>query len=183
MTEAADLEKTRYKLLFGVRRSIRYHLRRRAFFETWNTLTNVVALLFGSAAIGGTIKGYELLAIASGALVTFFSAVNLVIGTTRKARVHEEFGRRFFALEREMVEAGNYGAAALATFVGLRLEIEADEPPILKVLDCICHNELARAMGHGQEAFMKIGPLQRLLRHFFDFREHAIRRVGSADVQ
>jgi hypothetical protein len=172
-----DLERQRFHLLFGVRRSIRYHLRRRSFFETWNTLTQALAVIFGSAAIGGALKeGYALLAIVAAALVTIFSAVNLVVGTTRKARLHEELSKRFFALERELIEAGDYDVAALAKFKGKRLEIEADEPPILKVLDCVCHNELLRALGYEREQFLSIGPVQRLLRHFFDFREHTILR-------
>jgi len=159
---------------------VRYHLRRRSFFDTWNTLTQALTVILGSTAIGGALKeGYAPLAVVSGALVAFFSLANLVIGTTRKARLHEELGRRFIVLERDMVHAGDYDEAALAAFTGRRLEIEADEPPILKVLDCICHNELMRAMGYDSSEFMKIGPVQRVLRHFFDFREHAIRPVET----
>jgi len=174
-----DIETLRHNLLFGVRRSVRYHLRRRSFFETWNTLTNALAVVFGSAAIGGALKeGFASVAVVAGALVTFFSAVNLVVGTVRKARIHEDLGRRFFDLEREIVQAGDYDEEMLRRLTGKRLVIEADEPPILKVLDCVCHNELARAMGYDQEQMMKIGSIQRLLRHFFDFREHTIRSSG-----
>jgi len=179
----AALETARHKLLFAVRRSVRYHLRRRSFFETWNTITNALAVIFGSAAIGGALKeGYAPLAVVSGALVTFFSSINLVVGTVRKARTHEDLSRRFFALERDIIQASEYDELALSAFTARRLEIESDEPPILKVLDSVCHNELLRAMGYGNEYFLKIGWIQRLLRHFCDYREHAIRATGSAII-
>lgn len=177
----AALETARHKLLFSVRRSVRYHLRRRSFFEAWNTITNALAVIFGSAAIGGGLKeGYAPLAVVSGALVTFFSSINLVVGTVRKARVHEDLSRRFISLERDLIQAGEYDGLALSAFSARRLEIELDEPPILKVLDSVCHNELLRAMGYGDEHYLKIGWIQRLLRHFFDYREHVIRVPGSA---
>lgn len=175
----ADLFASRHGLLFDVRRSVRYHQRRRAFYESWNTIANAVAVIFSSAAIAGVVKSYAWLTIMSGAIVTVFSTVNLVVGTVRKARVHEELAKRFFTLERDIVQAAEYDEAALAQFTVKRLEIEADEPPILKVLDCICHNELARAMGYGEEHFMRVGNVQRLLRHFFDFQEHKLRRAGE----
>jgi hypothetical protein len=54
------------------------------------------------------------------------------------------------------------------------LAIEADEPPILRVLDAICHNELLRAMGYPKEREAQIAWYQRLLASFVDIREHAI---------
>ena len=51
MTESLD-DKT-YKLLFSVRRSVRYHDRRRRFYEVWNTVTVAAATIGGSAAVVG----------------------------------------------------------------------------------------------------------------------------------
>jgi hypothetical protein len=68
-----------------------------------------------------------------------------------------------------MVLAGDYDATALAAFTARRLEIEADEPPILKVLDSVCHNELLRAMGYDKSEFYRIGVVQRMLRHICVF--------------
>lgn len=62
----------------------------------------------------------------------------------------------------------------LKQFKAERLNIESDEPPVLKVLDSICHNELMRAMGFPEERFLKIGFLQRSLSQLFDFMEHTI---------
>lgn len=59
-------------------------------------------------------------------------------------------------------------------WVGERLDIEAEEPPPLRALDSICHNEVMRAMGYPPDQLLRIGRLQRLFSQFFDFREHTI---------
>ena len=55
-----------------------------------------------------------------------------------------------------------------------RLEIERDEPPVLRVLDSICHSELLRATGYDRSQYVEIAWYQRLLAQFVDVREHAI---------
>ncbi len=68
-----------------------------------------------------------------------------------------------------MTTEGTYSAALVKTATLERLEIEADEPPIKRVLDTLCHNELARAIGEpSQEKPVRF--LQRLFANFFDFR-------------
>jgi len=59
----------------------------------------------------------------------------------------------------------------------VRLAIESDEPPTLRVLDSLCHNEVLRALG--QEAH-RVGPIsgwQRLFAHVFDWQP---KRIGPA---
>lgn len=171
-----SIEGDRYSLMFDIRRSVRYHNRRRSFFDRWGIITNAMSVIFGSATIYAVFQdnGLKLLAVISAALVTLFSTVDLVVGTNKMGRLHSDLTRRFNELEREMTQAGDFNEAQLRTFISKRLEIEADEPPILRVLDSICHNELMRAMGHEKSELLKIGWLQRLLSQFFDFCEHEI---------
>lgn len=56
-----------------------------------------------------------------------------------------------------------------------RLNIEANEPKVKKVLDTICHNELLRAMGYPKSKEIGIGFWQRLFAQIFDFREYKLR--------
>jgi hypothetical protein len=172
--EHGDLPTRCHDLLFGVRRSIRYHTRRRRFFDRWNLVTNALAVIFGSTTIGGVVKGWDTLAITAGAIVTFFSAVNLVVGTVRMARLHEDLAKKFVDLEKELVLAGEHDEQAHRGFCAKRLEVERDEPPVLRVLDSICHNELLRAMGYDRSHYVEITWYQRLLAQFVDIREHAI---------
>jgi len=58
----------------------------------------------------------------------------------------------------------------LRRFVGLRQEIEADEPPTLHVLHGICHNEVVQIMGYHNVQIVRIRWFQRLFSQLFDLR-------------
>jgi hypothetical protein len=131
-------------------------------------------VIFGSTTIGGVVRSIDLLVVISGAVVTLFSALNLVVGTVRMARLHEDLARKFVDLEKDIVVAGDLSENAYRTFCAKRLEIERDEPPVLRVLDSICHNELLRAMGYDRTHYVEIAWYQRLLAQFVDVRDHAI---------
>jgi hypothetical protein len=55
-----------------------------------------------------------------------------------------------------------------------RLDIEADEPPVPHVLNAICHNDLARAMGYGPEHQARIACYQRWLAQFVGVGQHSL---------
>ena len=165
-----------HELLFGVRRSVRYHTRRRAFYDRFNLFVNALALIMGSATVYGVLQDQaQKIAIVAAMLVTVFSSINLVVGSSSKARLHHDLCRRFIELEKRMAACTEHSPSSVASFNEERLDIEAEEPPVLRVLDAMCHNELARAMGYGSEEFAKITFWQRLLANFMDFREHTIK--------
>ncbi|WP_256815381.1 MULTISPECIES: hypothetical protein [Pseudomonas] len=173
MGDATDLTDRWDAMLFGVRRSIRYHQRRRAFFDRLDQLSNMLSVIFGSAAIYGILEDdYKALAIGASALVTVLASINLVVGSALRARAHSDFVRQYVDLEKRML--GQPDEQTLQQVSESRLSIEAEEPPVLHVLNAICHNELMRAMGYKREKLAEIGWAQRLFSQFFDFREHTI---------
>ncbi|MDP3848414.1 MAG: hypothetical protein Q8R10_18510 [Pseudomonas sp.] len=168
-----DLADRWHHMLFGVRRSIRYHQRRRAFFDRLDQFSNMLSVIFGSAAIFGILENdYKAVALVASALVTVLASINLVIGSAQRARVHADFMRRFVELEKRMLEPES--EKRLHEVSETRLSIEAEEPPVLHVLNAMCHNETMRAQGYKKEELAKIGWFQRLVAQLFDFREHAI---------
>ncbi|KQR90214.1 hypothetical protein ASG35_03110 [Burkholderia sp. Leaf177] len=173
MDADAALRKNWHAMLFGIRRSIRYHQRRRAFYDRLDQISNALSLILGSAAIYGVLdKDAHAVAIAASMLVTVISAVNLILASSQRARGHFDLARRFSDLERQML-----GAPVESTLLAAhaeRLVIESDEPPKLSVLDCICHNELMRAEGYKTEDLAKITWWQRLFAPFVDIREDLI---------
>lgn len=169
-----------HELLFSVRRSVRYHMRRVAFFDAFNTSVQVLSLAFGSITVYTLLQRADpAISATVAALVTVVAAVNLVVGSTRKARKHQDLAKAFIALEREITREKTPTDENLRRWTDKRLEIEAEEPPVLRVLDSICHNELVRAMGCDESHIVEIGFLQRMLAQFADVREHKIRRVGA----
>ena len=170
-------------LLFGVRRSIRYHARRRMFFDRLRQITSALGVIFGSATVFTLLdKADPFYTAFAAALVTVFFAIDLVVGTGPAARLHDDLCRRFIELERQMELAEKpMDAKSLAEFTARRLEVEADEPPVHRVLDMMCHNELLRAMGYDKSHFARIWFYQRWLAHFFDFQDDKVRTYGEIE--
>lgn len=167
-----------WHLLFGVRRSVRYHDRRRGFYESFHTVVVFLSVIGGSATIAAfsTAVGSHFplwLKLLPAALITVLSGLDLVLGSVRKAWLHADLERRFVELERYL-SAGPESAALVSEGWDRRLAIEVDEPPVLKVLDAMCHNELLRSERYPKEAQVPISVWQRFFAHWFDFQEHTI---------
>jgi hypothetical protein len=169
-----------HSMQFSVRRSIRYHQRRRSFFDRLDKISNMMSLIFGSVAVYGTLqKNAENVALIASGLVTVFASVNLVLSSAIRARDHADFTRKYVELEKLML--GAESEERLLKVAARRLSIEAEEPPVLHVLNAICHNETMRAMGYAKEDLTKIGPLQRLVAQFFDLCESDIQNPTAND--
>ncbi|QZD72897.1 hypothetical protein [Pseudomonas sp. 3-2] len=176
----ATLEIRWHAMLFGVRRSIRYHQRRRAFYDKLDKISNMLSLIFGSVAVYGTLEdNAKNVALIASAIVTIFSSINLVVGSATRARDHTDYMRKYVALEKLMLK--DKSEDLLREVTAERLSIEAEEPPVLHVLNAMCHNELMRAMGYAKEDLPKIGPIQRLVSQFFDLCESSIQNPKPKD--
>lgn len=170
-----DLNDAQYGLLFDVRRSIRYHDRRRAFFERLHQITGGLtvllagSVLFDLARPGETPAWLSALAVVAALL----SAWDIVVGYASKAGAHRELRQRFGALEMAIL-SGDLGDSTWNEHRLARLRIEQDEPPVYRVLDMLCHNELLRAEGVGDAAhWAKVSAWQKATRHIFRWSDMA----------
>jgi hypothetical protein len=57
----------------------------------------------------------------------------------------------------------------LNEFVVRRLEIEEDEPPQLRVLNVLCHNDVVKALGSDKKYLVHVGFWTRLTSDICDF--------------
>ena len=89
-------------LLFGVRRSIRYHSRRQAFFEGVNRWTNFLLLLFGSGTVALAVQDRASWILGLGLGVALVSSLKLVFAFAVKATQHAQFVRDFTLLEKRL---------------------------------------------------------------------------------
>jgi hypothetical protein len=171
-----DLKDKQHELLFDVRRSVRYHNERRKHYNFMNLLVSALSILFGSAVFVTILSSFDkVYTLVIAGIVTVLSTFNLLIGTSSKACLHFDLYRRFIELEKKIVAVGEkITEEDLIRFTSERLDIEGDEPSILRVLDTLCYNELARAMGYSKDHFKKVTWLQRKLAPFFDYRQDKI---------
>lgn len=143
-----DLSDEQFGLLFDVRRSMRYHDRRRAFFERMHRVTNVLTVLMAGSVLfelgraGETAAWLMLLGVAAALL----AALDMVVGYGARAALHGDLKRRFAELEIAMARGG-LEPQQWAEHEITRLAIERDEPPVYRALDLLCHNEQLAAEG------------------------------------
>lgn len=155
-----------WALDFAVAVSIRYHAKRRSFFESLNIGKKWLTAMSGAAIAAALFQKigspwYEIL----GFLISGLSLADLAIDFSRRARMYEDLGKRFNKLHADMTRV-NYSLTD--DFHRQRLEIERDEPEPLYCLSLICHNEEAIARGYDDQVY-KIPTFKRYLRHFYSF--------------
>lgn len=119
--------------------------------------------------VAASVNSRSTAAIIFGALISALTALDLVVGYTVKARKHADLCREFSALERDMIRLGDTPTENdFKVILNRRLEIEADGPFILRVLEATCHNEVARSMGWPSTELVEIGFWQDAFKQLFD---------------
>ena len=154
-------------LLFHVHCSIKYHARRRRLFENINNVALFVAFLFSTATMSSLLDApadaslprmllSDLPAVATSVLI----GLSLVGRVSTKANDHNDLKRRFIKLQQRMErERAEVDEAAVGKLVEERLAIEADEPPINRVVHARCYNEVVKSLRTVQDPdkrFVKI---------------------------
>lgn len=152
---------------FEIEKSMRYHQRRRGFYESMHKSVMFAVILAGSSAIAGAPT-------LSAALAAILGALDLTFGFSVKARDHEILYRRFSELALDFRGTAEFTDADLRRLEAERLKIEMDEPPVYGALADDCYNEVARALGHDEKgALIPISRQRRLFMHFWRFESAA----------
>ena len=139
---------------FAIEKSMRYHQRRRGFYDSAHKRIMFIIILAGSAAFSGVVGDYF------AGLAALLAAVDLVWVPSRRARDHEMLFRRFSELAIAIRTAPEPDKASYEKWVRERIGIETDEPPVYWALEADCDNEVRRAWGKDSE-LANIGWLSR----------------------
>lgn len=167
MTTQCSTVTAQWDLLWKVRLSALYHLKRERFLDGVDRLAKAVSALGGAAAFS-QIKADPVLGLWITAIITVVATLSLVYSPCAKARRHAELARDFKRLESDMVAAGSeLGESEVVQFKAKFVSLESSEPAALGALVTQCHNELALAVG--QHAHITPLPLwHRLFKNWFD---------------
>lgn len=153
--------KERWKLLFDIRRSMRYHERRRAFFERMHQVTGVLTILlaggvlFDLAGTGDPALWLKLI----GVVAAVFAAADIIVGYAAMANKHALLRLKLCGLE----VAASDPQKPVNECVNERRRIEQGEFTVYRALDLLCHNETLVA-----EGFSRADPDD--LAHFADLK-------------
>ena len=173
-----DLDNRTYDLLFAVRRSVRYHDRRRRFYEIWNTVTVAGAAVGGSSAITALMADSAMISAVASASVALLGALDLAVGTARRADRHGDLARQFVVLEQAFAHGRSLDDGEYETLTRRRLEIESSEPTVLRLLDAMCHFEVLRSLGDVKR-HPRVPWLRRALSQWLSQTDYAL-RLGEA---
>ena len=160
-----ELERNIYKLNFQIEKSMRYHQRRRGFYDFVHRAFMFLIIFFGSAAFidqAGHLREWV------GVLVASLAAIDLVWSLSHRARDHEVLFRSFSELAIQIRTTEDADQKAYDSWVKRRIEIETDEPPIYYALEADCDNQVRRAWGKTNE-LVKIGWFKHKLLHLVRF--------------
>ena len=172
-----------HELVFDIRRSIRYHHRRRRHYQNIHNAVLFVALVSNSAAItamwSGLLPTQSFAAILPGVVVSVLIGFDFVIGSLQKSGLHTDLARQFTELEKQLVGVTDDDIELLAGVQRQRLTIEVTEPPILQVLDTLCYNDEVRAQGYDKGRQIPVGAVQRFVADFFDLGAEGLYKTAN----
>ncbi|NOT14235.1 MAG: hypothetical protein HOP21_01410 [Methylotenera sp.] len=170
----SQMTNEQYGLFFDVRRSIRYHDRRRSFFELMHRITAALTILMAGSILfdigktGATAPWLVGLSVFAAVLATF----DMVVGYASQADLHRSLKVRFGNLEMAIV-AGGSTQAEWDEHQLKRLTIELDEPAVYRALDILCYNEVSIADGVQKENLRSIDYISRATCHIFHWSDIA----------
>lgn len=169
-----DLEERLDNVDFAVDKSMRYHQRRRNFFEWLHKGVMFFVIVFGSAAFASLLGWSRFF----GALTAVLGAADLVFNFSHRARDHEILYRRFSELASDMKKEQKPSEDQIIQFQRRRIAIEADEPPIYRALEASCDNEATIARGWEKDnGLILLSFTQRTFMNFFTFEKDALPRT------
>ena len=169
-----EVEDGRYDLLFSVRRSRRYHMHRQAFFGRFNSAFTFLTTLSGSATFASVLAESALWSAVLAAVTAVVAAMSFAGQTSTRHALHGDLARKFTGLERDMMRAGEgIDVEELNDFTARRLKIEMREPPLLRVLNIMCHNEEIMARGLSAKP-LPVKWWQRGMAAFLDLNVHRL---------
>ena len=176
LQEQLQLTNVHYNFLFDIRRSMRYHERRRAFFERIQHIVRFLTILMAGVVVMDVAKEGNTAEwmVWIGVTAAIFSIFDLVIDCSSQVALHANLREKFASLEIDIVTGPAKGEIWL-DYQKKRLLIEKDEPAIYYVIDGLCRNELLIADGFSKKDdskhFYKPNFWHRLTAQFFRWED------------
>jgi hypothetical protein len=144
--DTAPATPSTWDLLWNIRLSALYHLKRERFLDGVDKLSKAVSALGGAAAFAQFKTPQSVWGPTIAAVITIVATISLVYGPSAKARKHAELARDFRRLEAQILAlGGDVSAAQLAKFESENASLSAQEPASLGALVTQCHNEMCEA--------------------------------------
>tara|TARA_R110002124_G_scaffold284368_1_gene461527 strand:+ start:42377 stop:42895 length:519 start_codon:yes stop_codon:yes gene_type:complete len=153
------------ELEFNALRNALYHTARRQRLEGYGRVLNLAVILGGAGTIVDFSKdlGFN---PWLGLLVAVVGALQLVFDFSGRASKHEVLQRRFYDLLGRISESTEIDDTGRGQLNGELMRIYGDEPPTMRALDAVAHNEARDALFGDEHPRLKIHWWANFTRHF-----------------
>lgn len=162
------------QLDFAVHTAIRYHAKMRRFFGSIYRIITMLILVGGTAVFAdlaaslGDSAGRRVALVAS-AVVAFVGILEVTVGFSERARIHNDLYRRFSDLLVAIMRTpANATESEIRDLRARHLQIGVDEPTPNNVLSVICHNEEVESRGLDLKYLHRVFWFQRLFAYVID---------------
>ena len=162
----ADPELEQWNIDFGVSKSMRYHSYRRWFWDSVDNGAKILTIVSGTAVLVSIIGSDTRVAVWCAFVVAFFSAADVVLGFSNRARTHDGLYRAFSGLAQDVAENDTPTERDVSKWRRRRLEIEMEEPGVIDWLERRCAAEEAAARGVDIKPEWRLNRLQIALSQF-----------------
>lgn len=183
MTDAvdADVDKLgdwlwdrRHRLLFKVRLSVLYHLKRERYFDVADKWCSMLTAVAATAAVAALLKRVPDFDLAAAIATAVLALIPLVLNPAERARKHGQIAADFRRLRADAERAGErWTEAQCDEFTGRALDIETTEPAALGALVVDCQNQVTASVDPNAKTH-RLRLHERLLMHLWDFDTNAI---------
>lgn len=170
-----ELEQEHYEMMFHLRRSVLYHNYRRNFYDMLQLLTTFFSILMSSATVATILSNHKTSSMVISLVVASINAVNLVLRSSEKGRLHTDLAKRFIEIEKSLVSCETITNEVLRKCNVDILAIEADEPPVKVLLNARCHNEILRADKADDSYCIRLSFLQNNLAQIMDIGTNSLK--------
>lgn len=173
---------------YHVRRSVKYHDYRRRFFDNllnvslFLAISSGPAMIFLSTIVDSENNADKLIGYLPAICASIFAGVALVGKAGVKAALHNELKTEFIRLRQDMERRANVSDQDVAEWTAARLAIETREPPINRVIDALCHNEVTQSMGvKDKTAYVRVLVWHRFVGPFTRYFDNSLRNYQEND--
>lgn len=157
-----------FKLWFGINRSVIYHRKRQAFCESLDTWFDIALFLMGFGVVSLAMQDSSGLELLVGIAIVATTVLKLKLGLGQTAGTHKRLVYAFTRLQEELESTDD--DEVIHRIYLERLALEEGEPPVMQVLNVICHNQLLVSIGRDDpKERVPVSWFQRFAANLFSF--------------
>jgi hypothetical protein len=168
-----------YDASFGINKSRRYHALLRDFYQSMHNWSAGISAFAGSSAFVSFLADAPQITGWLAGVFGLISIFELIFRYEERARAHNDLCRRFTHLAAEL-EKTPETPEELGRIRAKRIEIEADEADVKRLIEIRASNEEARARGIPESRLVRLGPLQRVFGYMFTFGLRKLEKSKAA---